>query len=65
MKEIIYNAQTGKVTEREFTAEEIAQMELQDIGQVEQTPTLEERVASVEEITEEVVTALNQKGIVP
>lgn len=42
MKEIIYNAQTGKVTEREFTAEEIAQMGAQDIEQGERTPTLEE-----------------------
>lgn len=28
-------------------------------------PTLEQRVEAVEEVTEEVITALNEKGIVP
>lgn len=65
MMTTVYNSQTGEITYRELTAEETAQMELQDIEQVEQTPTLEERVSAIEQVTEEVVTALNQKGIVP
>ena len=28
-------------------------------------PTLEERVSNIEQVTEEVITALNEKGIVP
>ena len=66
MKEIIYNFMTGEITEREMTPEEIAQMEaMQTVESVEQQPTLEERVSDIEQVTTEVITALNDKGIVP
>ena len=65
MKEVIYNAQTGEVTERELTAEEVAHMEMEQPEEIAPQPTLEQRVESVEEITTEVITALNEKGIVP
>ena len=32
---------------------------------VEQQPTIEERVTEIEQVTTEVITALNDKGIVP
>ena len=61
-----YNALTGKVTQREMTAEEIAQMEaMQQIEQNEPQLTLEQRISEIEQVTEEVITALNDKGIVP
>ena len=61
-----YNALTGEVTRREMTAEEIAQMEaMQQIEPNEPQPTLEQRVTDVEQVTTEVITALNDKGIVP
>ena len=65
MKEVIYNAQTGEVTERELTAEEVAQMEMEQPEEIAPQPTLEQRVEAVEEVTDEVITALNEKGIVP
>ena len=65
MKIKIINAQTGEITERELTAEEIAQMEaMQNIEPTEPQPTLEERVSNIEQVTTEVITALNEKGIV-
>ena len=43
MKAIEYNAMTGEITEREMTAEEIAQMEaMQQIEPTEPQPTLAE-----------------------
>ena len=66
MNIIEYNAKTGETTEREMTPEEIAQMEaMQTVESVEQQQTLEERVAEIEQVTTEVITALNDKGIVP
>ena len=66
MKAIEYNAITGEITERELTAEEIAQMEaMQQIDPTEPQPTLEQRVEAVEEVTTEVITILNNKGIAP
>ena len=63
---ITVNAQTGEIAEREMTAEEIAQMEaMQRIEPTPQQPTLEERVADIEQVQTEVITALNDKGIVP
>ena len=66
MIKIEYNALTGITTEREMTAEELAQMEAMEveIEPTPQEPTLEERVADIEQVTEEVITALNEKGIV-
>ena len=65
MKIKIINAQTGEITERELTSEEIAQMEaMQNEVQPEVQPTLEERVTDIEQVTSEVITALNEKGIV-
>ena len=66
MKIRIINAMTGEITEREMTAEEVAQMEaMQAVEPTEQEPTLEERVTDIEQVTTEVITALNDKGIVP
>ena len=66
MKAIEYNAMTGEITEREMTAEEIAQMEaMQQIEPTEPQPTLEQRVKAVEDVTTEVITILNDKGIAP
>lgn len=65
---ITYNGATGETTvsERELTAEEIAAMEaMQQIEPTEPQPTLEERVTDIEQVTAEVITALNDKGIVP
>ena len=60
------NCKTGEITEREMTAEEIAQMEaMQQIEPNEPQPTLEQRVSEIEQVTTEVITALNEKGIVP
>ena len=61
-----YNALTGEVTRREMTAEEIVQMEaMQQIEPTEPQPTLEQRVTDIEQVTTEVITSLNEKGIVP
>ena len=66
MKSIEYNSITGEITERELTAEEVAQMEaLQNIEPTEPHPTIEERVTNIEQVTTDVITALNEKGIVP
>ena len=49
-----------------MTAEEIAQMEaMQQIEQNEPQLTLEQRISEIEQVTTEVITALNEKGIVP
>ena len=49
-----------------MTPEEIAAMEaMQQQEPIEQQPTLEERVSDIEQVTTEVITALNDKGIVP
>ena len=69
MKSIEYNAITGEITEREMTTEEVAQMEaMQAVEPTEPQqpqPTLEQRVSEIEQVTTEVITALNDKGIVP
>jgi len=66
MKSIEYNSITGEITERELTAEEVAQMEaMQNIEPTEPQPTIEERVTNIEQVTTDVITALNEKGIVP
>ena len=67
---ITYNGATGETTvsEREMTAEEVAQMEAMQVEwQEPQQPqtTLEERVSDIEQVTTEVIIALNDKGIVP
>ena len=65
MKLKFINIETGEITEREMTAEEIAQMEaMQQIEPNEPQPTLEQRVTDIEQVTTEVITALNEKGIV-
>ena len=65
MKRIIVNGATGEITERELTAEEIAQMEaMQAVEQIEAQPTLEQRVSDIEHVQTEVITELNQKGII-
>ena len=64
----IINCLTGEITEREMTAEEIAVMEAMQVEWQEPQqpqPTLEERVSDIEQVTTEVITALNDKGIVP
>ena len=49
MKSIEYNAQTGEITERELTSEEIAQMEaMQNEVQTEQQPSIEQQVAELQ-----------------
>ena len=59
------NCQTGETTEREMTPEEIAQMEaMQQIEQNEPQPTLEQRITDIEQVTTEVITVLNDKGII-
>ena len=59
------NCQTGEITERELTAEEIAQMEaMQQVEPTPQEPTLEERVADIEQMTFEVFEQLNDKGLI-
>ena len=66
MNIIEYNAKTGEITEREMTAEEVAQMEaMQAVEPTEPQPSLEERVSDIEQVTTEVITVLNDKGIVP
>lgn len=66
MKIIKINAKTGEITEREMTAEEITQMEaMQQIEPTEPQPTLEQRVTDIEQVTTEVITILNDKGIAP
>ena len=65
MKKLEYNCQTGEITERELTAEEIAQMEaMQNIEPTEPQPTLEQRVTDIEQVTTEVFEQLNDKGLI-
>lgn len=68
MKTIEYNALTGITTEREMTAEEIAQWEAMHNEvkpEPQPTPTIEQRVADIEQVQIEVITILNDKGIAP
>ena len=61
----IVNGVTGEITEREMTAEEIAQMEaMQTEVPTEPQPTLEERVTEIEQVTAEVFEQLNDKGLI-
>ena len=63
---ITVNAQTGEATEREMTAEEIAQMEaMQNEIQPEAQPTIEEKVTEIQQVIAELTTILNDKGIAP
>ena len=56
---------TLEITERELTAEEVAQMEaMQNIEPTEPQPTLEERVTDIEQVTTEVFEQLNDKGLI-
>ena len=49
MKKIEYNAMTGEITEREMTAEEIAQMEsMQNEVKTEQQPSIEKQVTELQ-----------------
>ena len=62
---IVFNAQTGEITERELTAEEIPAMEaMQNIEPTEPQPTLEQRVTKIEQVTTEVFEQLNDKGLI-
>lgn len=59
------NIKTGEVTERDMTAEEIAKLEaMQHVEPTPQEPTLEEKVAKLQQVIVELTTALNDKGIV-
>ena len=61
MKSIEYNSITGEITERELTAEEVAQMEaMQNIEPTEPQPTIEERVTDIEQVTTDV---MSQKAV--
>ena len=65
MKAREINCQTGKISEREMTAEEIAQMEaMQTEVPTEPQPTLEQRVTEIEQVTTEVFEQLNDKGLI-
>ena len=65
MKIIEINAMTDERKERELTAEEIAKMEaMQAIEPIEPQSTLEQRVNEIEQVTTEVITVLNDKGII-
>ena len=66
MKKTVYDCLTKQTYEMEMTPEEIAEIEaMQMVEQVEPQPTLEQRVTDIEQVTTEVITALNDKGIVP
>lgn len=60
------NITTGEITEREMTQEEIAQLEAMKSEKVdiEPRPTLEEKVAELQQVIVELTTVLNDKGIV-
>ena len=60
MKELIINAQTGEMTILEHPDEYTIFEQVP-----EPQPTLEQRVSEIEQVTTEVITALNDKGIVP
>ena len=63
MKIKVINIATGEVIEHEATQEE---MDMINAGsEPEVQPTLEQRITDIEQVTEEVITALNDKGIVP
>ena len=63
MKIKVINIATGEVMEHEATQEE---MDMINAGsEPEVQPTLEQRITDIEQVTEEVITALNEKGIVP
>ena len=65
MKHMIFNPESGRYELRELTTEEIAQMEaMQQIEPTEPQPTLEQRVSEIEQVTTEVITVLNDKGII-
>jgi hypothetical protein len=51
MDKLIINCTTGEIEEVSFTPEEIAQREYESSFPVLVTPTLEERIASLEETT--------------
>ena len=51
MKMLIKYIKNGVIAERELTAEEIAELEAQQSEAPAPTPTIEERMASVEEDT--------------
>ena len=49
MKVTEYNCQTGEITERELTPEEIAQLEaMQNEVQTEQQPSIEQQVTELQ-----------------
>ena len=53
MKKIEINIQTGKITEREMTPEEIAQIEAIAVEQASETQlTIEERLSDIESLIE-------------
>lgn len=61
----IVNGVTGEITERELTAEEIAQLEAMQQPQPTDTPpTIEQRVTEIEQVTTEVFEQLNDKGLI-
>ena len=60
------NIETGEITERDMTQEEIAQMEaMQNEIQPEAQSTLEEKVTELQDVIAELTTILNDKGIAP
>ena len=59
MKAIEYNAKTGEITEREMTAEEIAQMEaMQTKVPTEQQPSIEQQVTELQNQLDELISKL-------
>ena len=66
MKSVEYNAQTGEITERELTPQEIAEMEAMQVEvKPESQPTIEEKVTELQQVIAELTTILNDKGIAP
>ena len=68
MKAREINCATGEITEREMTAEELAQMEAMPNEvqpEPQPTPTLEEKVTELQQVISELTTILNDKGIAP
>ena len=63
MKIKVINIATGEVMEHEATQEEMDMINAGSEPEVQQT--LEQRITDIEQVTEEVITALNDKGIVP
>ena len=61
----IIDCVTRTISKRELTEEENVQMEMEQPEEVIQPPSLEQRVEAVEEVTAEVITILNDKGIAP